>query len=213
MGKQKLIKYSNGAYHVNAKTNNSEWFPLPLKDCWHIYGHYISEMEIKYNVRIHAFTLMSNHFHLLCSTPDKNLDRAMNFFMQMTSKGINHAANRKNHLYGGRYYWTHTSCAVGYAAIYKYILRNPIRAKICKGVQFYPWTTYFNDKIKFNISRNELDELVPENNLLVWVNFCPVEFDESIFNKIFKKSEFKMPKSRVKRKKADLDSYLINGTT
>ncbi len=34
-------------------------------------------MTIRYRVEIHAYCLMSNHYHLLIKTPFANLDRAM----------------------------------------------------------------------------------------------------------------------------------------
>ncbi|MES2769050.1 MAG: transposase [Bdellovibrionota bacterium] len=207
MGRQKLIKYDHGAYHVNAKTNNAEWFPIPLSDCWNIFTYYLNKTKEKYKIEIHAFTLMSNHFHLLCSTPEENLDKAMNYFMQMTSKGINLAAGRKNHLYGGKYFWTHTSTAEGYALMYKYILRNPVRAKLCKGVENYPWTSFVSNK-KIQLTKNPIDELVPKEDPASWINFCPQDFEENIFQKIFKKTEIKDCIHPISRQKINLNKYL-----
>lgn len=199
MGRQKLIRYSDGAYHVNAKTNNGDWFPIPLKDCWYIYGYHLQKMSVQYNLKIHAFVLMNNHFHLLCSTPEENLDKAMNYFMQMTSKGINFAAKRKNHLYGGKYFWTHLDDSVGYAAVFKYIFRNPIRANLCKDFRHYPWLSLHDEKINFNITRNELDELVPQANLEDWINLCPEKFDETLLKKTLRRKIFENPKRNSKK--------------
>lgn len=208
MPRRKLIKYKDGVYHVNAKTNNGEWFPIPLKDCWNIYGFFLNKMSEKYKIRIHAFTLMSNHFHLLCSTPEENLNSAMNYFMTATSKGINYAAGRKNHLYGSKYYWNHASDCVGYAVLYKYVLRNPVRANLCKSIAHYPWTTLKDKKILFHLAKNELDELVPKQNVAMWVDECSEKFDEKQFQKILKKSELKDPVDEKTRRKLKIKDYI-----
>jgi len=52
-----------------------------------------------YEIKIYAFVLMNNHFHLLFSTPKANLNLAMRFVMSSSSKDINYYLNRINHVY------------------------------------------------------------------------------------------------------------------
>jgi REP element-mobilizing transposase RayT len=57
-----------------------------------------------YKAEIHAFVLMSNHFHLVVSFPENNMSEAMNYFMRETSRMISRDAGRINQTYGSRYF-------------------------------------------------------------------------------------------------------------
>jgi putative transposase len=84
---------------------------------------------------------MNNHYHLLASTPDKNLPTIMNRLHTEISIAINTSAGHTNHVFGGRY----KACEIKnmnylYNAI-KYVYQNPLRAGICKSAEFYPYST------------------------------------------------------------------------
>lgn len=55
-----------------------------------------------FGLAVHSFVLMGNHFHLLCHTPNGNLDQIMQVFLRSTSIKINLQAKSINHLWGGK---------------------------------------------------------------------------------------------------------------
>ncbi len=89
----------------------------------------------RYRTEIHSFVLMSNHYHLVVSTPQRNLDLFMRYFQTESSRHIQRAAGRINHVFGGRYRWSILSTSQSVAYAYKYTLRNPVRAGVCNLVQ------------------------------------------------------------------------------
>ncbi len=50
---------------------------------------------IKYNLKIHAFNLMKNHYHMLVETPEANLSKAMKKFNSEFALIFNLTENRK----------------------------------------------------------------------------------------------------------------------
>lgn len=141
MPRQKLLKTNIFPYHVYARSNNRDAFYLESRVCWEIFCDFLHLMQICFNIRIHAFTLMPNHFHLILSTPTANLGQVMNRFMTESSQAINRECNRLNHVFGGQYRGTVIQDAYSYANTMKYVYRNPVRAGLSKFAQYYPYST------------------------------------------------------------------------
>ena len=88
-------------YHIVARTNNKEWFHIPMRDVWSIFNEVLLLVSNKYSFKVHAFVLMSNHYHLMASTSvGHDLPKVMQIFQREVSRRINLQANRKNHLFG-----------------------------------------------------------------------------------------------------------------
>jgi putative transposase len=139
---RKPVKYqSEFPYHIYNRTVNGETFKIPLNQVWSIMEDYLYLTTIIYNLHIHSFVLMPNHFHLIAETPDSNLGSAMNFFMKETSVKINRAAGRINQTYGGRYGRTLISNEAYLVTVHKYVYRNPVRAQLCRRVEDYKYST------------------------------------------------------------------------
>src|SRR5207237_1433286 len=130
------------AYHITNRANNKEWFYIPIKETWKIFCEILSRASRMYGAEIHTFVLMSNHYHLLVTTPLGNLDLFMRYFQTEACRAIQERAARKNHVFGGRYKWTILGGSAAVAYAYKYILRNPVRARIAENVESYPYSSF-----------------------------------------------------------------------
>ena len=53
--------------------------------------------------QIHAFCVMSNHFHLVVETPRSNLSAGMQWFLGSYTQQFNRRYHLSGHLFGGRY--------------------------------------------------------------------------------------------------------------
>lgn len=136
-----LIRSESHPYHVTARCNNKDFFPLPLDEVWNVMHDEIEYAAKKYLLCVHAFVLMGNHFHLLCHTPRKNLDEIMHSLMRRTSQKIKMKAGQINHLWGGPYNWSLIRSQAHYYQVYRYIYQNPLRANIVTQVEDYPYST------------------------------------------------------------------------
>lgn len=108
---------------------------------WRIFSDYLHFISHAYNIQIHSFVLMSNHFHMLIVTPNSNVDEAMNYLMREVSRAIGKEAGRINQIFGGPYHWTLIKNSLYYQHAYKYIYRNPVHAGICEKVEEYPFSS------------------------------------------------------------------------
>ncbi len=58
-------------------------------------------LQKEYDLKISAFVLMDNHFHLLALTPKESIDRVMYFFMKNVTKKMQKRTGRINKIFGG----------------------------------------------------------------------------------------------------------------
>jgi putative transposase len=84
--------------------------------------------------RIHAYALMSNHYHLMLETPEPNLVAGMHWFQAAWSSdcGINRRRRLRGHILQGRYkaVVVDPSASSYFAALSDYIHLNSVRAGI-----------------------------------------------------------------------------------
>lgn len=141
MGRKNLIRTSNFPYHVVVRSNNREWFPLEMRKTWEIYSDLLTFVTWAYGIHVHAFVLMSNHFHLILSTPERNLDESMKYLLGQSSKEINRLSGRINRVYGGRYKWTIIDNESYLINVLRYVYENPLKAGLVSEIEYYPYST------------------------------------------------------------------------
>jgi REP element-mobilizing transposase RayT len=100
--------------------------------------------------RVHAYVLMSNHYHLLLETPEANLVAGMKWVQGTYTQRFNAMFQQRGHLFQGRYKAIpiHTSSGLEYfRMVSTYIHLNPFRAGICgegcvTNLDSYFWSSY-----------------------------------------------------------------------
>jgi len=193
MPRKKLNYTHEFPYHVFARSNNREWFYLPKGQVWEIFKNKLKHIVIKYEVLLHSFVLMDNHYHLLITTSSKaTLGEVMCDFQKSVSRRINSITGRINHVFGGPYKASLIKNEGYYFHIYKYIYRNPIEAGICNRVEDYPFSSLIDDGIGVCSPITGIANMVPVVEKLAWLNQDDkIELLDSI-RKGLKKTEFKL---------------------
>ncbi len=161
-----------------------------------------------YGVKIHAFVLMSNHFHLLISCPNGNLSEAMSWFMRETSRAITKASDRINQTYGGRFSRTLIETEHHFKNVYKYVYRNPVTAGICDNVEVYQFSTLSGLLGQSHmIIPLEPDTFLFDNveREIRWLNKKPKKEHLLDVKTALKKAVFRLPRDRDSRKKNKLE--------
>jgi REP element-mobilizing transposase RayT len=141
MPRAKAILQSQFPYNISARCINREWFDLPMQEVWEIFCKELTEVAQDKKLVVHSFVLMSNHFHLIASTPEANISQCMHQFMNRTSRKLTRAGNRINETFAGRHYKTILQHHSYYLNAYKYNYRNPIAAGMSEKVEAYPFST------------------------------------------------------------------------
>ncbi|RYZ72010.1 MAG: hypothetical protein EOP09_03825, partial [Proteobacteria bacterium] len=141
MARKLHIPHADFPYHVSARSHGGSWFRIPPDEVWRIMTRNLHFLTFAFDVKIHSFVLMGNHFHLLISTPKANLSEAMNYLLRETAKDINRAAGTCNQVYGGRYCRSLITNSIYYSSAYKYVYRNPVTVGLSKTCEEYPYST------------------------------------------------------------------------
>lgn len=128
--------------HIIQRGNNRQVCFVADED-YETYAEWLLEYSQKYKVSVHAWVMMTNHVHLLC-TP-RQVD-AVSLMMQSLGRCyvryFNHVYQRSGTLWEGRY----KSCLVQeeryLMEVYRYIELNPVRAGIVTSPGEYRWSSY-----------------------------------------------------------------------
>ncbi|HAZ12381.1 MAG: hypothetical protein A2X86_04005 [Bdellovibrionales bacterium GWA2_49_15] len=139
MPRKKLIRSSTNPYHVTARSNNREWFYIPSSEVWEITQNLLRRSEKHFDIKLEAFVLMSNHYHMLVHTPKANIDKFMHFFNKNLGQKISRKAGRINRIFGASYKWNLILSQSYYDSVLRYIYQNPMRANLVERCQDYPY--------------------------------------------------------------------------
>jgi REP element-mobilizing transposase RayT len=141
MGRQIRKLSSEFPIQITARTNNREFFPIPMAEAWEVFCDYLFLTSKFFGLRVLQFVLMSNHFHMICYDPTLELSKAMQFLMRETSLEISRLSGRINRLWGRPFHSSVISTPIYFLHAYKYNYRNPVAAGICHHPAEYPWST------------------------------------------------------------------------
>lgn len=205
MARKPIIRSNEHYYHLTARANGKDFYELPLDVVWEIMTARLGLLQKEYNLKIGAFVLMNNHFHLLLLTPKVDIDRVMYFFMKKTTLEMQKQTGRINKIFGGRYKGCLIEDLYYLLNAYKYICLNPVRANLVKQAQDYEFSTL--NSSTFEILPFKVEEFVPlslqaRNRELEyrWINetFTPEE-TKSIKTGL-SKSKFSFQKHRTQKR-------------
>lgn len=93
--------------------------------------------------QVHAWCIMSNHYHLAVSTPQANLVEGMRWLQGTFATRFNQLRKERGHLFQGRYKSLIVDPDEGLGPLCHYIHLNPARARLCS-VEALPaqrWTS------------------------------------------------------------------------
>ena len=96
----------------------------------------------RYGLRLHAFCLMDNHYHLLVETPKANLAQAMRQLNGVATQAFNRRHRRVGHLLQGRYKAILVERESHLLELARYVVLNPVRAKACASPEEWRWSSY-----------------------------------------------------------------------
>ncbi len=142
MARPLRMESESGVYHVLNRGNyradifKSDKAKAAFLQC-------VGEACAKTGWLVHAWCLMSNHYHLAISTPGANLVEGMRWLQGTFSTRFNRLRNERGHLFQGRYKSLLVDPAGGLGPLCHYIHLNPVRAKLRSVAELrdYRWTS------------------------------------------------------------------------
>ena len=129
-------------HHIIQRGNNRQAIFSSSADYQRLLG-LIEDNAKKFNVEIHAYVLMTNHFHLL-ATPQT--ETGLPLMMQAVGRNyvryFNDVCGRTGTLWEGRYRSTLIQADRYLLACMAYIDLNPVRAGMVDDPRGYPWSSH-----------------------------------------------------------------------
>ena len=141
MARALRIEYEGAVYHVTARGNERSKIFFSRKD-YARFKEYLGEAKEKYGFLLNAYVLMTNHYHLIIETPEKNLSRIMHYLNGSYTTYTNIKRKRSGHLFQGRYKAIVVDKDSYLLELSRYLHLNPVRAKMVEKPEEYPYSSY-----------------------------------------------------------------------
>jgi putative transposase len=141
MARKPRIHYPGAFYHVILRGNNKQQIFFSNQDREYFYS-LLQEGVSRFNYRIHAFCLMTNHVHLLLQVGIIPLSKVIHNLCFRYSKNINKLQSKVGHLFQGRYKAILVDTDSYLLELVRYIHLNPVRAKMVGNPESYYWNSH-----------------------------------------------------------------------
>jgi len=128
--------------HIIQRGNNRQpcFF---AEDDYRFFLDHLGKLAKRFHCSLHAYVLMTNHFHLLLSSDLANgASLLMKFLGQRYVQYVNRAYKRSGSLWEGRFRSSLVQTERYVLGCYRYIEMNPVRANMVKHPIEYPWSSY-----------------------------------------------------------------------
>lgn len=141
MARPLRLEFEGAFYHVTSRGNSKQ-------DIYFAPPDYLKFLDILQHVcerhywRIHAYCLMTNHYHLVLQTPEANLSAGMQQLNGIYTQYINKVYQRCGHIFQGRFKSILVDSDSYYTRLVRYVLQNPVRAQMVRRVEDYRWSSY-----------------------------------------------------------------------
>ena len=141
MARPLRLEFAGALYHLTARGDRQE--PIFLNDNDRRKFLELLGKEVKQQHWIcYAYCLMDNHYHLLIETPQPNLVVGMRRLNGVYTQAFNRRRKRPGHVFQGRYKSILVDKDNYLQELCRYVVLNPVRAKLAKGPEQWSWSSY-----------------------------------------------------------------------
>ncbi len=150
MARALRLQFEDALYHLCARGNRREAIFIRAKDYRRL-EELLAESLTRYQVELHAYVLLPNHFHLLARTRRANLSRWMHWLITAYSVWFNRRQCSSGHVFEGRYKGFVVEEGDYLLELSRYLHLNPVRGRVLgRGdssarrarLRCYRWSSY-----------------------------------------------------------------------
>jgi REP element-mobilizing transposase RayT len=143
MARPLRLEFAGALYHVTARGNERR--SIFLGDTGGDRRAFLDLLGAtceRFNWLVHAYCLMTNHYHLLVETPDANLSKGMRQLNGVFTQYVNRTHTRIGHLFQGRFKAILVERESYLLELSRYVVLNPVRARMVAAPGEWPWSSY-----------------------------------------------------------------------
>ena len=141
MARPLRIEYPGALYHVTTRGNAGGRIFRSDKDREYFLDLLGFIIE-RFHWLCHGWCLMDNHYHLILETLEGNLSRGMRQLNGIYTQKYNWRYTKTGHIFQGRYKAIVVDKESYLLELCRYVVLNPVRAKIVKRPQDWKWSSY-----------------------------------------------------------------------
>jgi REP element-mobilizing transposase RayT len=141
MARPLRIEYSGALYHVYSRGIAQQDIFADERDRG-LFLHAIGTAVERHHLLLHAYCMMSNHYHFLLETPEGNLSRAMRHINGIYTQAYNRIHQRAGPLMQGRFKASLVEKDAYLLELSRYIVLNPVRAHLISEPEAWLWSSY-----------------------------------------------------------------------
>ncbi|MDH5561474.1 MAG: transposase [Deltaproteobacteria bacterium] len=141
MSRPLRIEYPGAWYHIMNRGRRRENIYTTSTD-YHLFVDVMKETAEMFNLKVSAYCLMSNHYHLLVHTPDGNLSRCMRHINGVYTQRFNRTHKKDGQLFRGRFKAVLVDSDSYLLEVLRYIHNNPVQAGIVKNADDFIWSSH-----------------------------------------------------------------------
>ena len=137
------LEYEGAFHHVMNRGRNRQSI-FHDSDYFEAFLTTLKEASERHDAIIHAYCLMSNHYHLLIETPQANLSQIMQHINGKYTQWYNRHRGKDGTLFRGRYKSVLVDEDSYLLQLSRYIHRNPleVKKKMVNQLEEYQWSSY-----------------------------------------------------------------------
>jgi len=142
MPRRSRLKAAGVPMHIIQRGNNRQACFFADED-YQFFLDCLARLAKRFRCALHAYVLMTNHFHLLLTSElEAGPSLLMKFLGQRYVQYVNRTCRRTGSLWEGRFRSSLVQTERYLLGCYRYIEMNPVRANMVKHPIEYPWSSY-----------------------------------------------------------------------
>jgi putative transposase len=134
-------RIAGATYHVTSQADGDDALYFDSIDR-RVYLAFVARAAERHELEVHSWALMTNHSHLLFTTPAADVDRAMHRLNSSYAHWFNDAHGSVGHVFRRRYSASVVETEEHLHWCYRYIEMNPVKAGICGAPEQWRWSSY-----------------------------------------------------------------------
>ena len=143
MGRKSRVWYPGAVYHVMSR-GNRKFALFQKREDYNIFLQLTRSVMDKNPYVIHAYCLMTNHFHLLIETKEDPLWVIMHKILGNYAQHYNYKYHYNGHLFENRYTSRLIEDDRYFLEVRRYIHLNPVKAALVQEPLANPYSSYRN---------------------------------------------------------------------
>ena len=162
MSRRKREWYEGACYHVMGRGNRRCAIYEDLDD-YYLFMEILAAVKRKFPFDLHAFCLMTNHFHLELTTKEIPIWMIMQKLMGDYARSFNYKHCLEGHLFENRYTSSTIKNDNYFREVSRYIHLNPVKAGIVEDPMDYP---YSSCRYYISGTRGKIGDLLETSRIL-----------------------------------------------